>query len=83
MKSLSARQYKRRSITRETASLGRYRGMRPIVVSLDVVEGVLGFRLKGMRTTHHTSVEQAYYDAAARSAKRLIEDRKQKRKARS
>ena len=75
-----AKTYKRRSITRETASLARYRGMRPIVVSLDVVEGVLGFRLKGTRTTYHSTVEQAFSDASARHARRLIEERKLKRK---
>lgn len=72
--------YKRRSITRETASLGRYRGMRPIVVSLDVIEGVLGFRLKGTHTTHHVTVEQAYATAAGYTARRIIEERKAKRK---
>ena len=72
--------YKRRSITRETSATGRYRGTRPIVVSLDFVEGVLGFRLKGTRTTYPMTVEHAYTVAAGLHARRLIEERRQKRK---
>lgn len=72
--------YARRRVTRETTAIGRYRGPRAVIVELDCVEAVLGFRLKGTRTTHHATVEQCFSLAQKLTAQRIREERSAARK---